>query len=311
MARQQTGGQSRGGSKSGGRTTGGRSNTRGSTNTGTSRNPTGRESNANAGTRNDARSENADRSFDQERQLELGREGSSQAEGRGQNEVQGGTQRGLQTRGGQQSEALGSRNQTQPSLLPALMANPWLMTNAFLTNPFGFTQALNQEMDRLFTSSFGDITPADRGGSTNAQSGRGLANSPQQWNRGLGQWAPQVEVRQRGNELTICADLPGMTPDDVNIEIENGVLTISGERQQSSEDRQEGFYRSERSYGSFARSIPLPEGVDENQVEARFENGVLEVTVPVPEQRQRGRRIQIQSATSRNSTDQPGSERSQ
>jgi len=96
--------------------------------------------------------------------------------------------------------------------------------------------------------------------------------------------------------------LPGIKADDVNIEIEDGVLTISGERQQTSEDRQQGMYRSERSYGSFARSVALPEGVDENQVQARFEHGVLEVTMPIPEQRQRARRIQVQAGSGAGST---------
>ena len=102
-------------------------------------------------------------------------------------------------------------------------------------------------------------------------------------------------MRQNGNQITVCADLPGLTAKDIDIEVEDGILTISGERHQSSEDKKEGYYRSERSYGSFARSVALPDGVDENQIRAKFDNGVLEVTVPVPEQRQRGRRVEIQS----------------
>jgi HSP20 family protein len=190
------------------------------------------------------------------------------------------------------------------------MANPWLLTNAFLTNPYGFTQALNQEMDRLYSSPLADVAPGGQVGSSNTQSSRGLPTSSGQWNRSANQWAPQIEVRQRGNEITICADLPGMKADDVNIEIEDGVLIISGERQQKSENREEGFYRSERSYGSFVRSIVLPEGVDENEVQARFEDGVLEVTMPVPEQRQRGRKIEVKARERGNSQDQSGSARS-
>jgi len=105
--------------------------------------------------------------------------------------------------------------------------------------------------------------------------------------------------------------LADLTPDDVHVELENGVLTISGERRESSEDRQEGRYHSERSYGAFSRSIALPEGVDEEQVNARFEHGVLEVTVPIPQQRQQGgRRVPIQSgASQRQSGQQSGQQR--
>jgi len=82
----------------------------------------------------------------------------------------------------------------------------------------------------------------------------------------------------------------------VNIEVENGVLTLSGERRHEDEENREGFYRSERIYGSFYRAIPLPEGVNEDQISATFNDGVLEVRVPLPqEQQRRGRRIEINS----------------
>ena len=221
---------------------------------------------------------------------------------------------GMQRGGGRSMGAgtgLAGRGQGQPSLLPAFMANPGLMASAFMSNPFGFAEVMSQEMDRLFET-FG----AGGGGAgglaspyQGMRSGRGLASSGSQQEmqqgsqqrmqaggRGLSQWAPQMEVRQRGNEIVICADLPGINPNDVEIEVENGVLTISGERRQNTEDQGEGFYRTERSYGSFTRSLALPEGVNEEQVNARFDHGVLEVTVPLPQQQQqRGRRIQIQS----------------
>jgi HSP20 family protein len=179
------------------------------------------------------------------------------------------------------------------------------MASAFMSNPFAFAQAMSQEMDRLFeaTSSGGIGSPmghhesglqAARG--MTASSARGMQQAGMAGGRGMAHWAPQMEVMQRGNELVISADLPGLTPDDVQLQVEDGMLTISGERRQSGEERQDGFYRSERSYGSFSRSIALPEGVDEDQVNARFEHGVLEVSVPLPQQqRRRGRRVQIQS----------------
>jgi HSP20 family protein len=214
---------------------------------------------------------------------------------------------GLRTTGGRAAAggSLTGRGEQQPSLLSALMANPNLMASAFISNPYGFAQAMSQEMDRLFSggelgSSYGQL-----GGST----GRGLSAGGSQGlqqpgARGVAQWTPPMELFQRGNELVVRADLPGLRPEDVQIEIEDGVLTLSGERRQSSEDRQEGFYRSERSYGSFTRSIPLPEGVDEDQVRARFEHGELEVTVPLPQQRSRARRVQIQSGRGQGASQQ-------
>ena len=90
------------------------------------------------------------------------------------------------------------------------------------------------------------------------------------------------------------ADLPGLKRDDITVEVDDGVLTLSGERRQENREEREGFYRSERSYGSFYRTIPLPEGVEEDDISATFDEGVLEVRVPVPEQAQRrARRVEI------------------
>ena len=188
---------------------------------------------------------------------------------------------------------MADRNAESSSILPALMSNPWLMTNAFLANPFGFARIMNQEMDRLVSSTPADVSPHSQRGGSGSQDSRSLDVSRPQ--RGMTQWSPQVEVRHNGNELTVCADLPGLSAKDIDIQVEDGILTISGERHQSSEDKKEGYYRSERSYGSFSRSVALPDGVDEDQIRAKFDNGVLEVTVPVPAQRQRGRRVEIQS----------------
>ena len=236
---------------------------------------------------------------DQERRRPVERETGGGAEGGA------GMQRRSDTAMGARS-AFGASGEGESSLLPAFMANPGLMAGAFMSNPFAFAQAMSQEMDRLFSSmGAGDAGMAlGRGGSMGgrmtpgAPSRQAVQQGGRQGGR-LGQWVPQLEVRQRGNELVVSADLPGLSPDDVNIDVEDGVLTISGERRQSSEDRQENYYRSERSYGSFVRSIPLPEGVDEEEVRAQFDNGVLEVTIPIPAQRARGRRIEIQKGSGR------------
>jgi HSP20 family protein len=97
-------------------------------------------------------------------------------------------------------------------------------------------------------------------------------------------WVPALDLVESEENLVLRADLPGMSEDDVNIEIKDGVLTISGERKAEHEGRGEDTHRVERSFGSFSRSLSLPEGVDANKVDATFANGVLEVHVPKPEE---------------------------
>jgi HSP20 family protein len=108
-------------------------------------------------------------------------------------------------------------------------------------------------------------------------------------------WSPQIDVFERGNDLVVHADLPGLRQEDVKVNVDQGVLTISGQRTQEQSGTQEGgMYHRERSFGSFQRSIALPEGTDVNQIRASFENGVLEVTAPISQQaRERGRAIPI------------------
>ncbi len=106
-------------------------------------------------------------------------------------------------------------------------------------------------------------------------------------------WAPQVDIFQRGDNLIVRADLPGLKKEDVDIEVNDGVLTIRGEREDKSENEQEGFYRSERSYGSFFRAIPLPEGASAENAQATFNDGVLEVTIPTPKAQAKGKKVEI------------------
>jgi HSP20 family protein len=245
---------------------------------------------AQSGSTSSGSGQGAQQSSDQERQRQISREPTSSGTG---------MQRGGQSGAG---SAISGRGQAQPSMLPAFMTNPGLMASAFMSDPFAFAQAMSQEMDRLFDT-FGGTSQGGRNLSTSG-SGRSLQ---QQGSRGQSYWAPPMEVFQRGNEMVVRADLPGVAPDDVQIDVEDGVLTISGERRNTNEDQQEGFYRSERSYGAFSRSIALPEGVDEDQVNARYEHGVLEVTVPLPQQqRHRGRRVQIQSGAGSGSSQRAG-----
>jgi HSP20 family molecular chaperone IbpA len=110
-----------------------------------------------------------------------------------------------------------------------------------------------------------------------------------------GKWMPTIDIAQRGNQLVVCADLPGVKKEDVKIEIKQGKLILEGERSLPSAERaQSAFRRSERNYGAFYRMIPLPEGVEAEQANASMREGVLEITLPLPPQEaQQGKRIEI------------------
>ncbi len=98
-------------------------------------------------------------------------------------------------------------------------------------------------------------------------------------------WVPSMDLIETGEHLILKADLPGLSREDVEIEIKDGMLTVSGERQADSEENTEGYYRVERSFGRFSRSLTLPDGIDAEGVAAGFDNGVLEIRIPKPEQR--------------------------
>jgi HSP20 family protein len=110
---------------------------------------------------------------------------------------------------------------------------------------------------------------------------------------GRAEWTPTVEVFERDGQFVVRADLPGVTKEDVKVEVLDEALTISGERKQEHDDETEGFYRSERTYGSFFRRIPLPEGVKAEEAAATFRGGVLEVVMPAPKREPKGRRLEI------------------
>jgi HSP20 family protein len=95
-------------------------------------------------------------------------------------------------------------------------------------------------------------------------------------------WVPEIEVQTEGDRLMVRADLPGLKPEDVHVEVTEDLLVIKGERKRIGEEKKEGFYRSERVYGAFERAVPLPEGAIHEDARAVFANGVLEVTVPIP-----------------------------
>jgi HSP20 family protein len=137
---------------------------------------------------------------------------------------------------------------------------------------------LQGEMNRLF-STFVDA-PTGRGQAGNGNGGAGR------------RWIPAMDLVETKDDFVLRADLPGMGDDDVSIEVENNVLTISGERKAEHEERHEGYYRVERATGAFGRSLTLPEGIDPESVTATFDNGVLTVRIPKPVQ-SKPRRVKI------------------
>ena len=155
-------------------------------------------------------------------------------------------------------------------------------------NPFSLMRRMAEDMDRMFDS---------------FNLGRGFATLPtfgaerELWrdrSSALTEWSPQVEAFRRDGKLVVRADLPGLKKEDVKVEVDDGVLTISGERRDERKEERDDYYRSERTYGQFYRAIPLPDGIDDAQVDATFKDGVLEVTFPAPKAEDRkAKRIQI------------------
>ena len=131
-------------------------------------------------------------------------------------------------------------------------------------------EPFSREIDRVFDAFFGQ----------NEQQAR--------------RWVPPMDLVEAEDHFVLKADLPGLTEGDVNIEVQDGSLTISGERRAEHEQRERGFYRIERAFGAFNRSLTLPDGVDPDRIEASFSHGVLQVRIPKPEER-KPRRIEISS----------------
>jgi HSP20 family protein len=132
--------------------------------------------------------------------------------------------------------------------------------------------SIQNEMNRLFGTVF-DAPPASNGST-------------------LRRWMPAMDLVETEEHFVLRADLPGLAEEDVTIEVEDNVLTVSGERKAEHEATKEGYHRVERAFGSFSRSLTLPEGVDAEAVSANFDRGVLEIRIPKPEQR-KPRKISI------------------
>ena len=171
------------------------------------------------------------------------------------------------TQNEQESEQQASGQQTGLARRENFAPSAW-------ASPFSFMRRFGEDMDKLFEDfGFG---------------GPGLAR--------MADWSPQVEVTERDGQLIVRADLPGLSKDDVQVELTDDAILIRGQRKQEREEKREGYYRSERSYGSFYRLIPLPKGVKTENATATFRDGVLEITMPAPQGEALGRQLQIQDA---------------
>jgi len=125
--------------------------------------------------------------------------------------------------------------------------------------------SIQNEMNRLFNTFLDQPFSGGRGG------GR--------------RWIPAMDLIETTDHYVLRADLPGLSDEDVNVQLQDNVLTISGERRAESEQQEEGYYRLERAFGAFSRSLTLPEGVEPDGVKAHFDRGVLKITVSKPEQK--------------------------
>jgi HSP20 family protein len=150
-------------------------------------------------------------------------------------------------------------------------------------SPYGLMRRLSEDMDQLFTQLV--ATPSGRTAGT-------LATTP------AIDWMPALETFERDGKLVVQADLPGLSADDVSIEVDEGMLTISGERREEREIDDNGTRRTERQYGRFVRAIALPDGIRTEDIQASFKDGVLEITAPLPQPSQQHRqKIQIQGGS--------------
>ena len=136
------------------------------------------------------------------------------------------------------------------------------LTRAGAADPFGMLRQMTRDVDRMFDE--------------------GAFRLPFFGKMPKAAWTPGIDVFEKDNPLVTKIDLPGMKKEDIKVEIADGYLAISGERKTEAEEKKDDYYRCEREYGSFYRSVPLPDGAKAEDIKATFADGVLEVSVPLP-----------------------------
>jgi HSP20 family protein len=158
-----------------------------------------------------------------------------------------------------------------------------------MDSPFTLIRRFADEMDRLFEDfgfGFGLRMP-----SLLTRGHESLRREPRLV---PAEWSPRVDILEREGQVVVRADLPGLTKDDIKVELTDNLLTLQGERKLEKKEEREGYYYNERFQGTFYRSIPLPEGVDASKATAEFRNGVLEVAMPAPTRPEsKSRRLEI------------------
>lgn len=178
-----------------------------------------------------------------------------------------------QNQGSQPGQAMTRSSQQQGFSRSSGYLVPYLTpADIFRMNPFSVMRRMSEELDRVF----GESNESERRERT---------------------WTPAVEVMQREGNLVVRAELPGLNPEDVKLEITDEAIVLEGERKDEREENRGGVHVTERRYGRFYRAIPLPDGAKTDDARAKFENGILEVTVPTEEPKSKRREIPIQGAS--------------
>ena len=203
----------------------------------------------------------------------------NQAQSTGQSGQQGGQQRQSNQPSGQQTGEMQEKEQWRRGGRMARRGSFALSPSAvFGISPFELMRRFTDELDHAFE-------------------GLGLMRGADVGAREIEMWTPSVEVFERDNNIVVRAELPGLDNEDVKVELTDDGLVIKGERRREHEERREGGYRSEIVYGRFYRLIPLPEGANIDQAQARMNNGVLEIMIPMAETRRQPRSIPVESGT--------------
>jgi len=186
-------------------------------------------------------------------------------------------------------EAPKPKTEVRPAQMTDIVPHTWTAPLTSKGSPFAFLRRFAREMDHLFE---------DFGLESGLHLPRFVSRGRELLRREAGfvpaEWSPRVDVLEREGQFVVRADLPGLSKEDIKVEVSDDLLTIQGERKHAEKEEREGYCYSECSFGSFYRAIPLPEGADASKATADFRKGVLEVTVPAPSRPEpKARRLEV------------------